>query len=160
MWMTVRQCLDQVAQFDDTHELAGRLRDIADAAEPGDAYFMREAATNMEGMAALLRSMAGRLQQGPQQPHDAPAPAVKSRLDNGKVPPFGPIPAETDAGQLLDLPRVLHMAGVGRTSWLANVESGAAPKPVRIGRRTFWLQADVEQWISNFIQGRPPTPKK
>lgn len=160
MWLTVRQCLDQLAEFDDTHELAMRLRDIADTSEPGDAYFLREAATNMEGMASLMRSMAGRLQQGtPQQTQAAVLPAAKSRLDNSKVSPMGPIPAATSAGQLLDLPRVLNMAGVGRTKWIEDVKAGRAPQPVRMGKRTFWLQTDVEAWIENFITRRAAEPK-
>lgn len=157
MLMTVKQCLEQLTNFDDTNELAARLLRISENLEPEEAYFLREAATNMGGLATLARSMAGRLQQfAAAMPDSLGLDDESPRLANLKVPTAGPIPAATASGQLLDLPRVLQIAGCGRTTWISHVKSGAGPKPVRIGRRTFWLQSEVESWVEGFLLNRKP----
>lgn len=148
MWMTVKECLEQVAHFDDTHELATKLREMADAAEPADAYFLREAAMNMEGMADLMRSMAGRLQQTASTPNAA-LPTAPSAVAQ-------PATVAADPGPLLDLPRVLERIGVGRSKWLALIKDGKAPQPVKVGRRTLWPESEIATWLADSVARRGP----
>jgi prophage regulatory protein len=141
MWMTVRECLDKAGSFDDTHQLAEKLRLMADEAEPQDRYYLLEAVQNMLGLHDLMRSMAGRLQQG------AAGPATSS---------VEPETARVPRSKLLDVPEVLGVTGIGRTAWLDAVREGRAPAPVRIGKRTFWLASDIESWIRERVkQSRP-----
>lgn len=64
--------------------------------------------------------------------------------------------AEADApvpsGRLLRLPRTLDRVGLQRTAWLELVRQGKAPKPIKIGRATLWLESEVQQFISDRVR--------
>jgi predicted DNA-binding transcriptional regulator AlpA len=49
---------------------------------------------------------------------------------------------------LLPLPEVLTLIGVAESTWWAGVASGRFPPPVKCGRRSFWPQSV----IANFIE--------
>lgn len=153
MWMPVTECLARMSELDDTHELAGRLRDIAELADPGDAYFLREAALNMESMYELTRSMAGRLQHLIETPTSTPPPKQATSNTALYAPTRLPEASSNDK-DMLNLPRVLELACVGRTKWLGAVAAGEAPKPVRLGKRTFWLRGEVKGWLDRQIRAR------
>lgn len=151
MLMTVAQCMEQMELLDDTHELISRLLELAERQRPTDAYYLREAATNMEALYGLSRSMAARLQQT----HDTTVPPPSTAADGPMPTPTSAQPkTESNAQDLLDLASVLKLASVGRTSWLHAVKSGAAPNPIRLGRRTFWLREDVTGWIASKVAAR------
>lgn len=56
-------CIASAPQFDDSLELAQRLRDLASDHSHEDAYMLTEAAQNLEGMYSLIRSMAHHLKE-------------------------------------------------------------------------------------------------
>lgn len=58
MLMPKDECVKRVEVFDDSLELAEKLRELADAMSPGDAYWVKEAAENLDGMHELLRHFA------------------------------------------------------------------------------------------------------
>lgn len=61
--MTIEECLSTYTQFDDSLELAERLDEMAQDADPQTRYTLKEAAQNLEGMHHLIRSMAHRIQE-------------------------------------------------------------------------------------------------
>ena len=145
MWLTVKECLEELQHFDDTQELAARLLQIAESSEPEEAYYLSEAATNMRGMANLMRSMAGRLQGNTNSTADSSPTKTEPRQD-----PQMP-------STLLDLPQVLTKTRIGRTSWLKRVSEGTAPKPFRMGRRTMWTEHEINHWIATHIAQQRPS---
>ena len=50
-----------------------------------------------------------------------------------------------------DLAEVLEYVPIGRTAWTDRVRSGLAPKAFRIGKRSFWVASEVEQWMADQI---------
>lgn len=151
MWMTVRDCLAHVAEYEDTPELAAKLSELAESLEPAEAYYLREAAINLSGLYELVRSMAGRLKQGAGATQATAAPAT---VTNSCIPrPMELSPAATQAG-LIDLHRALIRAGVGRTKWLEMVKAGEAPKPLKIGNRCLWSASEVDEWLAKKMQAR------
>jgi prophage regulatory protein len=56
-------------------------------------------------------------------------------------------PAAAVPERLLRLPAVLAMTGLGRSCWLDRVRRGEAPKPVKIGRATAWLESELRDWV-------------
>ena len=53
---------------------------------------------------------------------------------------------------LLSLPEVLSVIGVAPSTWWAGVASGKFPRPVKCGRRSFWPQSDIADFIENLKQ--------
>ncbi len=58
----------------------------------------------------------------------------------------------TQAPRLLRLPATLDRVGLGRTAWLDLVRDGRAPKPVKIGRATAWVEAELADWLREQIR--------
>lgn len=54
--------------------------------------------------------------------------------------------------RLLRLPACLHATGLGRTAWLDLVKAKKAPQPVKIGRATMWVEAEVSAFIEERIK--------
>mgnify|MGYP006175478047 FL=1 len=57
-----------------------------------------------------------------------------------KISPTGP--------QLLSLKEVLDLIPVSKSCWYAGVASGRFPARVKVGRRTFWTQSAIEEFIA------------
>lgn len=55
---------------------------------------------------------------------------------------------------LLSFDDVASRVGLGRTRIYAGVASGDFPKPVKIGRRSLWVEAEIDQWIAARIAER------
>lgn len=53
---------------------------------------------------------------------------------------------------LLSLPEVLSIIGVAPSTWWAGVASGKFPRPVKCGRRSFWPQSDIADFIESLKQ--------
>ena len=54
--------------------------------------------------------------------------------------------------RLMRLPACLHATGLGRTAWLDLVKAKKAPQPVKIGRATMWVEAEVSAFIEDRIK--------
>lgn len=55
---------------------------------------------------------------------------------------------------LLSFEDVAFRVGLGRTRIYAGVTAGDFPKPVKIGRRSLWVEAEIDQWIADRIAER------
>lgn len=53
---------------------------------------------------------------------------------------------------LIGLPRVLQLVGLGRTAWLDRVRNGSAPQPIKEGRRTLWVEAEIKAWMADRVR--------
>ena len=49
--------------------------------------------------------------------------------------------------QLLRLPDVLTMCGLGRSKLYAMIAEGEFPKPVHLGRASAWPVSELQAWI-------------
>lgn len=49
---------------------------------------------------------------------------------------------------LVDAPAAASMVGVSRRWWAELVRTGLAPAPIRLGRRSLWSRAALEQWAA------------
>lgn len=161
MWMTIAECHAEAEKLDDSLELAAKLREVAASTglQHTHAYYLREAACNLAAQFELVRALLGRLAQAPGLQQAAAHEAVAQRGGNSAVPRMARrLPDDgSNNSRLLDLPRVLDLAGIGRTYWFKAIKEGAAPKPIRIGKRTFWRQADIEHWVADKAQQRDAT---
>jgi prophage regulatory protein len=54
--------------------------------------------------------------------------------------------------RLLRLPAVMAAVGAGRTFVLDRVRAGTFPRPLKIGRATFWSQREIQSWIAQQIE--------
>jgi predicted DNA-binding transcriptional regulator AlpA len=54
--------------------------------------------------------------------------------------------------RLIRLPATLRSVELGRTAWLDLVRAKLAPQPVRIGRATFWVASEVQEFIAERIR--------
>jgi prophage regulatory protein len=54
----------------------------------------------------------------------------------------------------LTLLAVLEKIGAGRTFLYSAMQAGAFPKPIRVGRRSSWIESEVEQWMADRIAER------
>lgn len=60
--------------------------------------------------------------------------------------------AAADPGRLIRLPATLSLVGLGRSAWLDLVHKGRAPRPVKIGRASLWVETEVHAFISERIR--------
>jgi prophage regulatory protein len=58
--------------------------------------------------------------------------------------------------RLIRLPQVKAMVGLGRSSIYDRIKKGEFPKPIKVGRVSGWIEAEVEVWISEQIQASRP----
>ena len=56
--------------------------------------------------------------------------------------------------RLLPLAEVLRRVPVGRAYWYERVRDGRAPKPVKLGKRSLWVEAELDAWISALAEQR------
>ena len=135
MLKTIETCLQELKEFEDSFELAQRLREIAICDTPDNAYFLKEAAINLEQMFDLCRSIIGRLvQQNAQESEKQNISYSNNKQENN---------------DLLNVEDTLNYIQMKRTFWFRQVSSGLAPKPIKIGKRSFWKQSEVDLWLSN-----------
>ena len=78
---------------------------------------------------------------------------------NHLVPEGGRSAAPPEATQnapgtdrLLRLPTTLQTVQGGRTWWLDLVKAKKAPQPVKIGRATFWVASELQQFIADRVR--------
>jgi prophage regulatory protein len=55
---------------------------------------------------------------------------------------------------LMPLSEVLSLVGVAPSTWWAGVASGKFPPPVKCGRRSFWPQSVIAEFIENLKQSQ------
>ncbi len=68
-----------------------------------------------------------------------------------------PAGATTGINRILRLGAVLDRTGLGRSTLYAMVKLGHFPPQVTLSLRTVgWLEADVEAWIQQRVQGSLP----
>ena len=60
--------------------------------------------------------------------------------------------------RMLQLPEVLSLVGLGRTTLWRMVKAGTFPAPVKLGatRRIAWFADDIGQWQANLPRTRLP----
>lgn len=56
--------------------------------------------------------------------------------------------------RLIRLPEVRAMVGLGTTSIYDKIKKGDFPKQVKLGRLSGWVEAEVQEWISQQIGAR------
>lgn len=59
--------------------------------------------------------------------------------------------------RLIRLPEVRAMVGLGTTSIYDKIKKGEFPKQVKLGRLSGWVEAEVQEWISQQIGSRRPS---
>ena len=59
--------------------------------------------------------------------------------------------------RLIRLPEVKAMVGLGTTSIYDKIKKGEFPKQVKLGRLSGWVEAEVQEWISQQIGSRRPS---
>jgi prophage regulatory protein len=62
--------------------------------------------------------------------------------------------------RLIRLPQVKAMVGLGRSSIYDRIKRGEFPKPIKVGRVSGWIEAEVQVWISERIQASRPEQVK
>lgn len=67
---------------------------------------------------------------------------------------MNPSESANAAPRLLRLPAALGMVGLGRTAWLDLVRDGKAPRPIKIGRATAWVESELADWLREQIRTR------
>lgn len=55
---------------------------------------------------------------------------------------------------LLSFADVSLRVALGRTSIYAGIAAGTFPAPVKAGRRSLWVEAEIDQWIADRIADR------
>jgi len=63
-------------------------------------------------------------------------------LSNAKQSQLTPDP-------LLPLPEVLALISVSKSTWFAGVAMGKFPPPIKCGRRSFWPQSQIIEFIES-----------
>lgn len=54
--------------------------------------------------------------------------------------------------RLIRLPQVKSMVGLGRSSIYDKIKRGEFPKQIKLGRSSGWVEAEVQEWISEQIR--------
>ncbi len=53
--------------------------------------------------------------------------------------------------RLIRLHQVKDLVGLGRSSIYDRIKKGEFPKPIKLGRLSGWVEAEVQAWISEQI---------
>ncbi len=56
--------------------------------------------------------------------------------------------------RLIRLAEVMHKTGLSKTSIYAMIRAGGFPGTVHVGTASFWVESEVDQWISDRIAAR------
>lgn len=57
----------------------------------------------------------------------------------------------TEARRIIRLPEVMNMTGLGKTTIYGRISDHTFPAPIKLGRASGWVEADVQQWIETQI---------
>jgi len=69
--------------------------------------------------------------------------------------PHESVPASnhtTPLRRLMRLPECLNATAQGRTAFLDAVKAKKAPQPIKIGRATMWIEAEIAAYIEGRIK--------
>lgn len=55
---------------------------------------------------------------------------------------------------LLTFAQVSAKVALGRTSIYAGIAANTFPKPIKSGKRSLWVESEIEQWIADRIAER------
>lgn len=55
---------------------------------------------------------------------------------------------------LLAFEDVSRRVGLGRTSIYAGIAASTFPRPVKVGKRSLWVEAEISGWIADQIAAR------
>jgi prophage regulatory protein len=53
--------------------------------------------------------------------------------------------------KIIRLPAVLERVGLKRTAVYDRIKGGEFPKPIKLGRVSGWVEADIQEWIQKHI---------
>jgi prophage regulatory protein len=56
--------------------------------------------------------------------------------------------------KLIPLPAVLDLVPVGRAYFYELVRDGKAPRPIKLGKRSLWLEHEVDSWVDELAARR------
>ena len=56
--------------------------------------------------------------------------------------------------KLIPLGAVLGIAGIGKTATYDGMAAGKFPKPCKVGRRSLWVESEVQEWVEHQIAER------
>jgi prophage regulatory protein len=56
--------------------------------------------------------------------------------------------------QALTLKQLESKIGAGKTFIYSSIKAGTFPRPLRVGRRSSWLESEVDQWMCERIAER------
>ncbi|HJV62987.1 MAG TPA: AlpA family phage regulatory protein [Albitalea sp.] len=62
--------------------------------------------------------------------------------------------AHDKASRLLHIDEVRQRTGLGRTSTYALIARGQHPAPIKVGRRSMWLDCEIDGWIEQLALRR------
>jgi len=54
---------------------------------------------------------------------------------------------------LLPLGRVLAQVGIGHTEVYEEMKDGSFPRAIKVGRRSLWLESEIDAWIDAAVSG-------
>jgi prophage regulatory protein len=54
--------------------------------------------------------------------------------------------------RILRLPQVQDVVGLRRSAIYDRIQNGAFPRPIKLGRASGWVAAEIEAWLSNQIE--------
>ena len=54
--------------------------------------------------------------------------------------------------RILRLPQVQDLVGLRRSTIYNRIQHGEFPRPIKLGRTSGWVQAEIETWLSSQIE--------
>jgi prophage regulatory protein len=60
-----------------------------------------------------------------------------------------PIPRAT---RILRLPQAQDLVGLRRSTIYSRIQNGEFPRPIKLGRTSGWIQAEIETWLNIQIE--------
>lgn len=86
---------------------------------------------------------------------DRVADRLAARLQELRPMPTA-LPAERVGPRLFGMKDLQSRVSLSRTTIYRMMQTGTFPKPVRVGKRSMWLESNIEAWIASAIsQVRP-----
>lgn len=58
----------------------------------------------------------------------------------------------------LSLPDVLRQAAISRSTWYHLMQTGEAPLPGKIGKRSIWKKSEIDAWLEARFAAREVQP--
>ena len=57
---------------------------------------------------------------------------------------------------LLDMPALSKRLGICKSKIYLEIQSGKFPQPVKLGRSSRWLAAEIQAWVNSQAEARSP----